>query len=63
MTVALKDNVSFAGVRCTNGTSMVDWVPELDATIATRAMDAGATIVGKAGKIAQPISVCISARS
>ncbi|KAI0100434.1 amidase signature enzyme [Hypoxylon sp. NC0597] len=47
-TVALKDNMAFAGVRCTNGTSMVDWVPEIDATIATRVMDAGAIIVGKA---------------
>ncbi|KAI0003565.1 amidase signature enzyme [Xylariaceae sp. FL0662B] len=47
-TVALKDNMAFAGVRCTNGTAMVDWVPAVDATIATRAMDAEATIVGKA---------------
>ncbi|KAI2607794.1 amidase signature enzyme [Hypoxylon sp. NC1633] len=47
-TVALKDNMAFAGVRCTNGTSMVDWVPKIDATIATRVMDAGAIIVGKA---------------
>ncbi|KAI1377085.1 amidase signature enzyme [Hypoxylon crocopeplum] len=47
-TIALKDNMAFAGVRCTNGTSMVDWVPKIDATIVTRVMDAGATIVGKA---------------
>ncbi|CAJ2510493.1 Uu.00g133020.m01.CDS01 [Anthostomella pinea] len=47
-TVALKDNMAFAGVRCTNGSTMVDWVPEIDATIATWIMDAGATIVGKA---------------
>ncbi|OTB02573.1 hypothetical protein M426DRAFT_194189 [Hypoxylon sp. CI-4A] len=47
-TVALKDNMAFAGVRCTNGTSMVEWVPEIDATVVTRVMDAGATIVGKA---------------
>ncbi|KAI0124019.1 putative amidase [Xylariales sp. AK1849] len=47
-TVALKDNIAFAGVRCTNGTSMVDWVPEIDATIATRIMDAGGLITGKA---------------
>ncbi|KAI1120428.1 putative amidase [Nemania abortiva] len=46
-TVALKDNVALAGVRCTNGTAMVEWVPEVDATIATRIMDAGATITGK----------------
>lgn len=30
---------------------MVDWTPEIDATIVTRALDAGAIIVGKAGKI------------
>ncbi|KAI1499578.1 amidase signature domain-containing protein [Biscogniauxia marginata] len=48
LTVALKDNIAFAGVRCTNGTAMVDWVPEIDATIATRILDAGATITGKA---------------
>ncbi|KAI1099337.1 amidase signature enzyme [Jackrogersella minutella] len=47
-TVALKDNMALAGVRCTNGTSMVDWVPEIDATVVTRVMDAGAIIVGKA---------------
>ncbi|KAI0117932.1 putative amidase [Nemania sp. FL0031] len=46
-TVALKDNVALAGVGCTNGTSMVEWVPVVDATIATRIMDAGATITGK----------------
>ncbi|KAI1749707.1 putative amidase [Xylaria castorea] len=47
-TVALKDNIALAGVRCTNGTAMVEWVPEIDATVATRIMDAGATITGKA---------------
>lgn len=47
-TVALKDNIALAGVRCTNGTEAVDWIPSIDATIATRIMDAGATINGKA---------------
>ncbi|GME37042.1 putative amidase [Neofusicoccum parvum] len=47
-TVALKDNMGFAGVRCTNGTKAVDWTPEIDATVATRIMDAGGTITGKA---------------
>ncbi|KAI0967545.1 putative amidase [Xylaria arbuscula] len=47
-TVALKDNVTLAGVRCTNGTAMVEWTPEIDATVATRIMDAGGTITGKA---------------
>jgi amidase len=47
-TVALKDNVALAGVRCTNGTGALDWAPEIDATIVTRILDAGATITGKA---------------
>ena len=46
--VALKDNVALAGVKCTNGTAAMDWPPQLDATIATRLMDAGATITGNA---------------
>lgn len=47
-TIALKD-MALAGVRCTNGTNAIpNWVPELDATIATRIMDAGGTIAGKA---------------
>lgn len=53
--MALKDNIALAGVKCTNGTSMVDWVPNIDATIATRIMDAGATIIGKAGKVSPPV--------
>lgn len=47
-TIALKDNVALAGVRCTNGTAAMDWTPEFDATIATRIMDAGGLIIGKA---------------
>ena len=47
-TVALKDNVALAGVRCTNGTTALDWTPQIDATIVTRILDAGATISGKA---------------
>jgi len=46
--IALKDNIALAGVKCTNGTEAVDWTPTFDATIATRIMDAGATITGKA---------------
>lgn len=30
---------------------MVDWTPNIDATVVTRVLDAGATIVGKAGMI------------
>ena len=47
-TVALKDNIALAGVRCTNGTTAMEWTPEIDATIATRIMDAGGVITGKA---------------
>ena len=48
-TVALKDNVMLAGVPMMNGTSILEgYVPEVDATIATRLLDAGATILGKA---------------
>lgn len=49
-TLAIKDNVAVAGVRCTNGTTMVDWTPDYDATIVTRILDEGGLILGKAGK-------------
>ncbi len=48
-TVALKDNVCLAGVPMMNGASTMEgYVPEADATIVTRLLDAGAEIVGKA---------------
>ncbi len=48
-TVALKDNVMLAGVPLLNGASILDgYVPEIDATIVTRILDAGGEIVGKA---------------
>lgn len=47
-TIALKDNVALAGVRCTNGTLARTWTPEFDAPIATRIMDAAGVITGKA---------------
>jgi amidase len=48
-TVALKDNVCRAGVPMMNGASTLEgYVPDVDATIVTRLLDAGATIVGKA---------------
>jgi amidase len=47
--IALKDNVMVAGVPMSNGTKILDgYVPPVDATIATRILDAGGTIVGKA---------------
>src|ERR1700674_5171533 len=48
-TVALKDNVSLAGVPMMNGASTLEgYVPDVDATIVTRILDAGGTILGKA---------------
>jgi amidase len=48
-TVALKDNVMLAGVPMMNGASTLEgYVPDVDATIATRILDAGGTIAGKA---------------
>ena len=48
-TVAIKDNVCIAGVQMMNGTSILEgFLPEIDATIVTRLLDAGATIIGKA---------------
>ena len=46
--VALKDNICLAGVPMMNGASTLEgYVPEIDATVATRVLDAGGTIVGK----------------
>jgi amidase len=46
--VAIKDNVCVAGVPMMNGASTLEgYVPDIDATIVTRILDAGGTIVGK----------------
>lgn len=48
-TIAIKDNVCVAGVAMQNGSSILEgYVPEIDATIVTRLLDAGAEIHGKA---------------
>jgi amidase len=47
-TVGLKDNIALAGVEMTLGsTVMRGYVPDSDATVARRVLDAGATITGK----------------
>jgi amidase len=47
-TIVLKDNVCLAGVPMMNGASTLEgYTPDIDATIATRILDAGGTIVGK----------------
>jgi amidase len=47
-TVALKDNVCLAGVPMMNGASTLEgYMPEIDATVVTRMLDAVATILGK----------------
>ena len=47
--IAIKDNICVAGVPMMNGSSLLeDYVPEMDATVVTRILDAGGEIVGKA---------------
>jgi amidase len=47
-TFAIKDNVCVAGIPMMNGTSLLEgFVPDVDATIVTRILDAGGTILGK----------------
>ena len=47
-TVAVKDNVMVAGVPMMNGNSILEgYVPDIDATIVKRLLDAGAEIIGK----------------
>ena len=47
--VAIKDNICVAGVPMMNGSRVLEgYVPEVDATVVTRILDAGGTIAGKA---------------
>ncbi|MDE0389329.1 MAG: amidase family protein, partial [Rhodospirillales bacterium] len=47
--VALKDNICLAGVPMMNGATVLEgYVPDVDATVVTRILEAGGTIVGKA---------------
>ena len=48
-TIALKDNIMLAGVPMMNGAATLQgYMPEIDATVVSRILDAGGTIVGKA---------------
>ncbi len=48
-TVVLKDNVALAGVPMMNGAQTLEgFIPGADATVVTRILDAGGTILGKA---------------
>ena len=47
--VVLKDNIALAGVPMMNGSSTLEgYVPEMDATVVHRVLDAGGDIIGKA---------------
>src|SRR5204863_9316046 len=47
--VAVKDNICVAGVPMMNGSRVLEgYVPEVDATVVTRILDAGGVIAGKA---------------
>lgn len=47
LSVAIKDNICVAGLAMTCGLRDLSFVPENDATVVTRLLDAGAAIVGK----------------
>lgn len=48
-TVAIKDNIFVANVPMMNGASILEgFIPDFDATVVTRLLDAGAEITGKA---------------
>jgi amidase len=47
--LVIKDNVMVAGVPMMNGASILEgYIPEVDATVVTRILDAGGAILGKA---------------
>jgi amidase len=46
--IAIKDNVCVAGIPMMNGSNVLEgYVPDVDATIVTRILDAGGEIIGK----------------
>lgn len=47
--LAIKDNICVAGVPMMNGSAVLEgYVPDIDASVVTRVLDAGGEIVGKA---------------
>ena len=47
--IALKDNICLAGIPMMNGSAVLEgFVPDIDATVVTRILDAGGEIIGKA---------------
>ena len=49
LTVALKDNICLAGIPMMNGSRILEgFVPDQDATVVSRILDAGGRILGKA---------------
>jgi amidase len=47
--VAIKDNICVAGIPLMNGSRLLEgYVPDVDATVVTRILDAGGTVAGKA---------------
>ena len=48
-TVAIKDNICVAGIPMMNGSKVIEgFIPDEDATVVTRVLDAGGEILGKA---------------
>lgn len=46
--VGIKDAICVAGLPMMNGSRVLEgWVPDIDATVVTRVLDAGGTVVGK----------------
>src|ERR671933_2027119 len=46
--IAMKDNICVAGIPLMNGSATVEgYIPEFDATVTTRILDAGGEIIGK----------------
>ncbi|MGH8631259.1 MAG: amidase, partial [Burkholderiales bacterium] len=47
--IAIKDNVCVAGIPMMNGSNVLEgYVPDIDATVVTRILDAGGEVIGKA---------------